>query len=184
MAEASIVIRIASEDDAAQLMSMVDDFVKGHRAENHPRSLDSLLSAYFGSHRVAEMVVADRDGRVVAMGQWVRYYDMFWGMYGGRAEWLYVRPDSRGLGISAAILALICERIRQLGGSFLYGQGDDETSSLYERSAIAGPPIVDFHLSGEAFQSIADLAGLPPRQVVQRLPNPELNRSPVRPRFE
>lgn len=179
-ASSGIVVRPALEEDIAELASMVDEFVKGHLAENHRRSLDVLRAAYFGREPVAEIVVAERRGRVVAMGQWMRIHDMFWGMFGGRADWLYVKPEARGLGISAAILAMICERVRLAGGEFLYGQGNDNTKTLYARSAVAGPEYVDFHLGGEAFQEIADLSGLEPRQVVQGLPQPELNRVPAR----
>jgi GNAT superfamily N-acetyltransferase len=181
MAQASkapspITVRLAREEDMADLASMVDDFVKGHPAEKHPRALDALRTAYFGSNPVAEVVVAERNGHIVAMGQWIRIYDMFWGMFAGRADWLYVRPEARGLGISAAILALICERIRASGAQFLYGQGTEHTKSLYKRSALPGPPSCDFHLGNEAFERLADLSGRPPREIVRALPEPSLNR--------
>lgn len=59
----------------------------------------------FGPNPVAHLLVVARHGRAVGMGQWTRIYDMFWGIYGARVEWLYVRPESRGLGIPAAIVA-------------------------------------------------------------------------------
>ena len=160
---------------------MVNDFVRGHPAEDHPRSLSALREAYFGQAPVANLVVAIRDGRVIGMGQWTLIYDMFWGMYGANAEWLYVRPEYRGLGIVVAIVAEICAQVRSAGGQFLHGGGDDEVERLYERAAIGGPTN-ECHLSAEAFQVFADLAGLAPREIVRRLPSSELNRVVARER--
>jgi GNAT superfamily N-acetyltransferase len=157
---AGIVVRPAREDDVPDIASMVDDFVKGHKAQRHVRSQEALRAAYFGRRPVAEIIVAEWRGRVVGMGQWARIYDMFWGMVGGRADWLYVRPEARGLGIS-----------------FLCGSGNDRTRGIYERSAMLSGTSVEFHLSAAAFQRVADLAGLSPRVIVRGLPAPELNRA-------
>jgi hypothetical protein len=40
----------------------------------------------------------------------------------------------------------------------------------------------EYHLSAEAFQVFADLAGRPPRDIVRQLPKIELNRFAARPR--
>jgi len=174
-------IRLARETDMGDLEDMVNDFVKGHAAEKHTRSRSALREAYFGDTPVANLVVAVRDGRVIGMGQWTRIYDMFWSMYGGNVEWLYVRPEHRGSGVVVAIVAEICAEVRQAGGEFLYGGGGDDVERLYERVAL-GYPTHACHLSAEAFQIFADLAGLNPREIVRGLPNPELNRVPARSR--
>jgi GNAT superfamily N-acetyltransferase len=173
-----LTIRLATEADLGDIEEMVNDFVKGHPAENHPRSRSALRAAYFGQAPVAKVVVAVIDGRVVGMGQWALIYDMFWSMYGGNAEWLYVRPQFRGRGIVAAIIAGICAQIRQAGGEFLHGGGGDKVELLYERVAIGGPSH-ECHVSAKAFHVFADLAGLTPREIVRRLPSPELNRVAV-----
>jgi GNAT superfamily N-acetyltransferase len=171
----SLVVRSACESDLAEFEEMIRDFAKGHPAEAHPRSPDKLREAYFGSSPVARLVVATRDGRVIGMAQWTRIYEMFWGVYGASVEWLYVRPQFRGSGIVAAIVAEICAQVRLAGGEFLYGGGGDDVEPLYERVAIGGPTN-QCHLSAEAFQAFADLAGLPPKIIVQRRPSVELNR--------
>jgi hypothetical protein len=115
------------------------------------------------------------------MGQWTRIYDMFWSMYGGIVEWLYVRPEHRGSGVVVAIVAEICAEVRKAGGEFLHGGGDDAVERLYERAAI-GRPTHECHLSAEAFQVFADFAGSSPREIVRGLPSSELNRVPARSR--
>jgi GNAT superfamily N-acetyltransferase len=178
---ARLTVRLAREVDLDDIESMVNDYVKGHPAENHTRSRSALREAYFGDVPVANLIVAVSKGRVVGMGQWTRIYDMFWSMYGGNVEWLYVRPEHRGQGVVVAIIAEICAQVRRAGGEFLHGGGGDDVERLYERVAIGGPTN-ECHVSAEAFQVFADLAGLPPRQIVRRLPSRELNRVPPQPR--
>jgi GNAT superfamily N-acetyltransferase len=168
--------------DLNEIADMVQGFVAGHPAEFHPRPPSRLREAYFGAVPVAHLLVASKGPKIVGMGQWTRMYDMFWGMFGANVEWLYVRPEARGLGIPAAIIAEICRQVRLEGGQMLRGGADGAAiAALYERVAI-GWRVSTCALSGEAFQICADLAGLSPREIVSRLPDPELNRTAARPR--
>lgn len=178
----SLVVRPAVEADLEQIAEMVQSFVAGHPAEFHARPLSQLREAYLSDRPVAQLLVAIKAERIVGMGQWTRMYDMFWSMFGGDIEWLYVRPEARGTGIPAAIVAEICRQVRLAGGELLRGGADGaDIAALYERAAI-GWPTRACYLSAEAFQAFADLAGLPAREIVRRLPSPELNRTPARPR--
>lgn len=177
----SLTVRPATEADLQDIAEMVDDFACDHPAERHPRPLAKLRDAYFGAAPVARILLAVRRGSTVGMGQWVRVYDMFWAKYGGQIEWLYVRPEARGIGVSAAIVAAICAEVRDCGGEYLHASYGDALTNLYERIAI-GSPSRTCHVSGEAFQVLADLAGESAREIVRRLPSPDLNKLPARER--
>ena len=110
-----LLIRDARLDDVPAIEEMVEEFVKGHLAENHPRSRDALRRAYFGERPVTHLLVAERDGDIVGMGQWRLGHDMLWGWFFVEAEWLYVRPRCRGSGIVTAIVAAICGQARRGG---------------------------------------------------------------------
>jgi GNAT superfamily N-acetyltransferase len=179
-----ITVRLAREEDAPALAEMVNDFVRGHPAENHARPEQALRAAYFGANPVAEVIVAEWRGGVVGMLQWTRTFDMFWSMFGGVVEWLYVKPHARGLGLSAALLAMVSHRVREAGGEFLHGSGGEHTTSLYRRLASASGTNQVFYLSGEGFQQAADLAGRAPREVVRHFPSPTLSSVPARGRPE
>ena len=144
-------------------------------AANHSRSPSKLREAYFGDLPVAHLIVAARGDIPVGMAQWTKIYEMFWNVYGAQVDWLYVRPQCRRSGIVTAIVAEVCAQVRAAGGEFLYGGGGSEVEPLYERVAIGGPTN-ECHLSAEAFQAFADLAGLPPKTIVRRIPSVELNR--------
>ena len=174
-----IAIRDGVPDDLDAIAEMLEDFVATHPAKSHPRSRDKLRDALFGAEPVAHVLVAvDRD-RVVGMVQWWRIFDMFWGMFGGKAEWLYVRPEARGRAVAAMLGAEVCARVRAAGGEFLYlGSVEDSVTALYDRVTHSWPERTHA-LSGMAFARIADLAGASARELVRKLPSPELNKVPV-----
>lgn len=90
------------------------------------------------------------------------------------AECLYVRPECRGSGIVAALLARIRAEAGAAGAKFMHFGGDEPVRKLYDRIGI-GRTSRDYHLSGKAFQRVAGLDGLPPRAIVRGLPPPELS---------
>ena len=174
----TLTVRSATEADLGAVEAMIDDNVRGHPAENHPRARSALRDAYFGTSPVAHLLVATRGVEIIGMGQWTLIYDMFWGMYGAHAEWLYVRREFRGRGVAAAIIAEICAQVHCAGGEFLRGGADDAAvAALYERVA-SGWPARQCYLSAAAFRAFADLAGLPPRTIARRIPAAELNKVP------
>jgi hypothetical protein len=72
--------------------------------------------------------------------------------------------------------------VRAEGGELLHGGAEvDAVNALYERVAV-GSSARNIYVSGEAFHSFADLAGLRVRDIVRRLPDPALNREPPRAR--
>lgn len=71
---------------------------------------------------------------------------------------------------------------RVSGATFLHGgANNDDVAKLYDRFAIGGPAY-ECHVSAEAFEVFADLAGKPVRDIVRGLPARELSRVPATPR--
>jgi GNAT superfamily N-acetyltransferase len=173
-----LLVRPANSGDIGEIERMVSDFVKGHPAENHPRSTEALHAAYFGERPVTNLLVAERGGEIIGMIQWRLVHDMFWGMFGADAEWLYVKPTRRGSGAAAALVARVCADSSRVGAEFLHGGGGDGPSKLYERVAI-GHESRECHVSGKAFQVFAKLDGLPVRKIVRGLPDKSLGLQPA-----
>jgi GNAT superfamily N-acetyltransferase len=172
---ARLTVRHLGEADLPGIEAMVDEHVRGHPAEHHPRDRERLRAAYLSERPVARLFLAEREGAMLGMGQWTPIFDMFWGKFGGHGEWLYVRPQARGSGIAAAIIAAMCADIVDFGAEFLRFDPDDEAlARLYRRVAMGGPPD-HFHLSASALRAFAALAGQPPRAIVRHLPDRALN---------
>lgn len=149
-------MRPVGEADLPGVERLVDLFATGHPAAGHSRSRTTLRAAYLGPQRMAELLVAERGGTLVGMGQWRRIHDLFWGMFGAEGEWLFVAPGLRGLGIGAAIVAAICARAQAAGCEFLHGHaGDADVARLYARSAIESP--------GWSFSSVRRRSATSPR---------------------
>lgn len=172
-----LIVRPAAEADLVAIERLIDAFAAGHPAATHARSRELLRAAYLGPDQIAELLVAERAGAIVGMAQWRRIHDLFWGMFGAEGDWLFVASGHRGSGIAAAIVAAMCARAKAAGCAFLHGHaGDPEVARLYARSAIESPGW-SFFLSAAAFQDVAALDGLAPREIVRRLPDPARNRS-------
>lgn len=167
-------IRAATISDSVILAELIDAFTVGHPSEAHPRSLDRMQEAYFGSQPLSKFVLAHDGREVVGFAGWSRVYDMFWSIFGGVSVGLFVRPEYRGRGVAACLVASVCQGIRTEGGGFLRATYDDNLSRFYERVAV-GRPIRECHLSAQAFSAVADLADRSPREIVRSLPSRELN---------
>ena len=50
-----LTVRLARETDLDDVEEMVNDFVKGHPAEKHPRPRSALRAAYFGNAPLTAM---------------------------------------------------------------------------------------------------------------------------------
>jgi GNAT superfamily N-acetyltransferase len=133
-----------------------------------------MQEAYFGPCPISRVFIAERRGEPIGFGGWHKVFDMFWAMYGGEADGLYVRPRQRGRGVAPAIIAAICADIRSEGGCFLRGTYTAKVGRLYERVAV-GTVQHECHLSATAFHVVADLAGSPPRRLLRGLPEKRLN---------
>jgi len=92
---------------------MMRAFCEGHPSETIPREGKNMDEAYFGKQPVAELIVAERDDKVIGMVQWHRQYDMFWEKCIGFIDWLFVRQDARGTGVWVSMIAFACNRVRK-----------------------------------------------------------------------
>jgi GNAT superfamily N-acetyltransferase len=167
-------VRRATLTDLEAIVSLIEEFVRGHPAEHHRRPMAVLREAYFGQSPISRVVLAERRGEPIGFGGWRKVFDMFWATYGGEADGLYVKPRQRGLGIAPAIIAAMCADIRSEGGCFLRATYTHKVGRLYERVAV-GTAQRECYLSATAFHVVADLAGSPPRRLLRGLPDKRMN---------
>ena len=167
-------IRVAQRADLDGLMDLVNEFAQGHPSRDYPRSKEAFEEAYFGEKATAEVIIAVRNDQVVGMLEWHMMFDMFWTMYHGLPEWLFVSRRCRGSGICLSLLAFACERVRQGGGKAVYIFANESSAPMLERISFGNGPSSFYHLSNESFQQLADLVGEAARRIVANLPAKEL----------
>jgi hypothetical protein len=173
-----LIVRRATADDLPVLATLIDGFAKGHPAESHTRSAETLREAFFGDQPLAHVLLAEKNATAIGFGAWRRTYDLFWSMYGGDGLGLYVIPAQRGFAVGLCIVAAICADIRKHGGRFLQASYNAELSPLYERVAV-GRPERSCHVSALAFERLATVAGSPAREIIRALPEKSLNYVPM-----
>ena len=146
---------------------MIEGFAQNHPGAAHPRSVEAMIEAYLGNDPVSRVLLAERDGSVIAFGAWRKTYDPYWSFFGGEVMALYVEPAWRGRGMALSLVAAIAAEVRTYGGRFLQGNYGDSVAPLYERMA-AGRDERACHLSAEDFETIAAAAGSSPREILRR----------------
>jgi len=175
---AGVIIRVATEGDLDGLLELIDLFTADHLSARHPRPREVMRQAFFGDQAVIRIVAAADGEHLVGYAGWRLGFDPFWAQWGGDAEGLFVRAESRGCGIGVLLLAKVCAEVRAAGGTYLRGTYGDAVAPFYER-VVSSWPVRETHLSATAFDQMANLAGRPIREIVRCLPTPDLNRVPV-----
>ncbi|MBN8216197.1 MAG: GNAT family N-acetyltransferase [Spirochaetes bacterium] len=166
----TVITRIALPSDLPSILDLVNENILGHPAESRKRSVEDLKKAYFSDRPVAELIVAERSGKLLGMIQWTLAYDMFWNSYFGIPEWFFVRRGNRGSGIWLSLIATVCRRVKESGGSGIAGPGNAETTSLYERFCVSETMGSYYRLVGQAFSKVAGLSFENPRTLCRKMP--------------
>lgn len=170
-------IRRATLDDADAFAALLGDYL-AEKTPDHPGcTADVLRRDVLSGDAGQQVIVGERDGRIVAFAAWDRVYDMHWAARGVQIADLYVEPASRGHGLALALLAAVCAEGRAGGAVFLRGHSDDRASAtgrFYERIAI-GFDTAECNCAGRAFRHLAEMHGQPVRAIVRSLPRREWN---------
>src|SRR5262245_21759728 len=94
--------RPATLEDLEVLQRLIGEYATGHPAERRPTPLPLLQAAFFGPSPASQVMIAVKQGAVVGFGSWHKIVDLFWGVFGGEIDALYVNPEQRGRGIAVS----------------------------------------------------------------------------------
>ncbi len=117
---------------------------------------------------------------IIGFAAWAKHYDLHHGLVVGEVLDMYVAPGYRGCGIAAQLIAETAAAIKTCGGTFVKGQvltGEDHTARFYDRISHQFPG-ADCYVSGRAFRSLADLAGVDVRTLLKSLLHKDWNKEP------
>jgi GNAT superfamily N-acetyltransferase len=99
------MIRPAVAADVSTIMRFVRELAEYERALDKVVATEPLLhEALFGDHPAAEALIAEQDGKPVAMALYFFNFSTWTGWRGLYLEDLYVTPEARGSGVGTALL--------------------------------------------------------------------------------
>src|SRR5437763_2876229 len=101
----ALTIRAAVREDVAAIVRLIHGLAEFEKLTHLVRvTPESLAPHLFGARPVAEAVVAERAGRVVAFALFFTNFSTFLAQPGLYLEDLFVEPDERGRAIGQALL--------------------------------------------------------------------------------
>jgi GNAT superfamily N-acetyltransferase len=168
-------VRSATLADVDVVVALLRDYMQETYGRPWHGSRGALIADGFGA-RFKLMVAEASANDVVAFAAWQLSYDLHHCLLGADVLDMFVAPSHRGLALPVILMASVAAQSREAGAVFLKGQAVPKAGvqNLYERIAMAFPG-ADCIVGGRAFRALAELAGQPPRFVVQHLPDKSWN---------
>ncbi|MEV6770415.1 GNAT family N-acetyltransferase [Nocardia sp. NPDC051030] len=110
------MIRRATPADVPAMVELVYDLAEYEKArEECTLTNEQLEAALFGPAPALFAHVAERDGEVVGTAIWFLNYSTWTGTHGIYLEDLYVKPETRGLGLGRDLLAALAREAVERG---------------------------------------------------------------------
>jgi GNAT superfamily N-acetyltransferase len=163
-ASAGFAIRPATPGDVASIVRLIHALAEFEQLSHLVEvTAPSLAPHLFGPRPVAEALVAEREGRVVAFALFFTNFSTFLAKPGLYLEDLFVEPAERGRGIGQGLL----ERLARLAATRGYGRFEwsvldwnEGAIRFYQRMGATVMP--DWRICRIAGPALAAFAG-PPR---------------------
>lgn len=160
MAGDEIVIREATEKDAAAIHAMVVALARHiGKAEFVTSSVDSIRSKGFGAKPAFEALIADRGGEAVGLALFFYEFSTWRGQRGVFVQDLYVAEGMRGTGLGRRLLAELGARGMKGGADYIKLSVDSmnrSAAAFYERLGFEERKSERiFVLADGAFKSLA-----------------------------
>jgi len=106
----SLALRQAAPSDVPTILGFIKELAAYEKLEHQVVATEALLHEHlFGGRPVAEVVIAELNGRPVGFALFFQNFSTFLGRPGVYLEDLYVQPDARGHGIGKALLVHLAQ---------------------------------------------------------------------------
>jgi len=156
----AVAIRSATEADVALVLSFIRKLADyGDLAAEVTATEDDIRAALFGPRAVAEVVIADLDGRPVGFALFTNGFSSFMGKPGLYIEDLFVETAHRGAGIGKALLQQVAKLGLERGCGRLEWAALNWNEPAMEFYTDLGAVTMDewttFRLTGEALAHLA-----------------------------
>jgi GNAT superfamily N-acetyltransferase len=114
------VIRAARPGDEALVLELIGELAEYEHLTHLMRATEELIAeALFGERPAAEALIAEVGGEPAGYALFFPTFSTFLAIQGIWLEDLFVRPDHRGAGVGAALIAAVAAITRERGGDRL-----------------------------------------------------------------
>ena len=103
-----LYFRFATREDVPVVLGLIRELAEFERLSDQVAADETTLGdGLFGERRVAEVVLAEWKGEAVGFAVFFHNFSTFLGRAGLHLEDLYVKPDTRGLGVGRWLITFV-----------------------------------------------------------------------------
>jgi GNAT superfamily N-acetyltransferase len=163
-AQRGFAIRPAARDDLAAIVRLIHGLAEFEKLTHLVKvTPESLAPHLFGERPVAEALVAEREGRVVAFALFFTNFSTFLAQPGLYLEDLFVEPQERGHGIGQALLEHLARLAATRGcGRFEWSVLDWNEGAIRFYQRMGATVMPDWRICRIAGPALAAFADSPP----------------------
>jgi GNAT superfamily N-acetyltransferase len=169
MNDASFTLRPAEPRDVAAIVGLIRELAEFEKLTHLVRvTPESLAPHLFGPRPVAEAVVAEEGGAVIAFALFFTNFSTFLGQPGLYLEDLYVQAAHRGRGLGGALLRHLAGLAVQRGcGRFEWSVLDWNADAIGFYEKLGAQVLPDWRICRVTDESLAALGGAAPLRLTK-----------------
>lgn len=161
----SLTIRPATAADVPLILEFIRGLAEYERLAHEVVATEPLLQQWlFGEHPVAEVLLAELEGRPAGFALFFHSFSTFLGRPGIYLEDLFVRPEHRGRGVGVRLLSELARLAVERGcGRLEWSVLDWNEPAIGFYRALGAQAQDDwtvFRVTGEALTRLADRAAV------------------------
>jgi GNAT superfamily N-acetyltransferase len=158
----NFIIRFATKDDVSLILSFIKQLADYEKLAHEAVATEAVLEqSLFGERKVAEVILGDYKGEVVAFALFFHNFSTFLGKPGLYLEDLFVKPEMRGKGLGKIMLSYLAKLAKERScGRLEWWVLDWNQPSIDFYKSLGADPMDEwtvFRITGNTLEDLADV---------------------------
>ncbi len=154
----NVQIRFAQAQDIPRLLRFISGLAVYQHMEDEVAVTAELLQKWLFEHKMAEVLLAELDGKAVGFALFFPTFSAFPGLPGLYLQDLFVDPECRGAGCGRMLMQRLAQLAVERGyGSVEWACLDWNQPSIDFYGSLGAKPMPDwtnYHLTGDALRAL------------------------------